>query len=105
MAEFDQAKPSEVFHLDPPVVCPAFPFGLHTPDPHADPAIQVPEKRANLSERSGEVIRHPAHHRVDFPNDLPVQVAVPLGKISDRGLKFLPGFGSHRHRAVRDVEA
>src|ERR1700735_5040393 len=85
----DQAESFEVFASEPPVVRPTFALELHAADSHANPAVQAAKAVVDMGERSREVIRDAAYHRVDFPDDFLVQVVMPWREFSDPVLEFL----------------
>ena len=72
-----EAQAGQVLPLQPPVVRELFALELHAPDTHAYPAVQRAKQITDTGKRGGEIIRRASYHRVDFPNDLGVQVVVP----------------------------
>ena len=90
-----QAQVGQVLPLQSPMVRLPFAFELHAPDSHAKPAVQSAKLIDDLGERGREVIRGPSYDRVDFLDDLGVQVVMPGRQFANLVFEFLHGLGPH----------
>src|SRR5882762_3591149 len=91
--------------LDPTIIRAALPFEPLASQPHSKPLVQFAELFAALREPSPEVPRYAADHRVEFRDDLSIQVVAANGQFPNSGFEVFHGLGSHLHRPRSDIKA
>ncbi len=91
--------------LDPTLVVAALPFEPLTSQAYSQPLVQLAELFAALREPSPEVTRHAARHRVEFRDDIGIQIVVSDGQFPHPSFEVFHGLRSHLHRPRSDVEA
>ena len=86
------------------IIAPALPLLFDATKSHAQPTVEFPELIRTSRERRRKVASDASHDRIEFLDQLGIQVMAAFGQFPHAGLVFLQGFGSHLYRVRLHVK-